>query len=476
MRTYTLPAVLAAFLLAPQLQDEMFAVPLLAVDFGESYEDPVMPDFLEMIGESSQLSASAVFGSYSVDLTGQGFADSNNGTAVDASVRPLYRDYYYNNSELFGEGITLAIGGLSAGINYDLTLWSYDADQVFSSTETQWSPFGDSTGATGNITNFATPRPTTLADRSTTIQVSTTTGILDIFGTTTSGFGGTRLNAFRLKDGATDVLSVDFGRPGQQPEPVQAGYEPIRGLQVQGSASETIGPYTVTVEGQGFEDTSPGNANEIDESLRNLYRGTYYNNSNINGEGVTLTIEGVTPNTDYDVKVWSYDPAQFFSSTPTVWTGVGNTSGTTGNITNFAEPRPMTLDDYSATIRVSSTTSTLEIFGTTTSGFGGTRLNAFELHSVSAAALAGDYNGNGTVDAADYTVWRDTLDSTTNLAADGSGNNVVDQADYDVWKQHFGESGAGSSLGGSAVPEPASLVLLLSIALLATRQVFRRKW
>src|SRR5262249_39970448 len=34
------------------------------------------------------------------------------------------------------------------------------------------------------------------------------------------------------------------------------------------------------------------------------------------------------------------------------------------------------------------------------------------------APLPGDYNGDGIVDAADYTVWTDSLGSTTNLAAD----------------------------------------------------------
>jgi hypothetical protein len=44
--------------------------------------------------------------------------------------------------------------------------------------------------------------------------------------------------------------------------------------------------------------------------------------------------------------------------------------------------------------------------------------------------VPGDYNGNGIVDAADYTVWRDSLGQTgTGLAADGDGNGVVDQAD-----------------------------------------------
>jgi len=77
-----------------------------------------------------------------------------------------------------------------------------------------------------------------------------------------------------------------------------------------------------------------------------------------------------------------------------------------------------------------------------------------------------DYNRNGIVDAADYTVWRDSLGSTTNLAADGNGNGTIDPGDYDVWKMSFGESALGSGVGAAglsganaSVPEPASVVL-----------------
>lgn len=49
-------------------------------------------------------------------------------------------------------------------------------------------------------------------------------------------------------------------------------------------------------------------------------------------------------------------------------------------------------------------------------------------------AAEGDFNGDGAVDAADYTVWRDTNGSTTDLRADANGDGVVDQADYDLWK------------------------------------------
>ncbi len=77
------------------------------------------------------------------------------------------------------------------------------------------------------------------------------------------------------------------------------------------------------------------------------------------------------------------------------------------------------------------------------------------------AGLAGDYNGNGTVDAADYTFFRDNLGSDSAvLNGNGSGAATVVQADYDLWKQNFGSSGTGSS---AAVPEPSSLALMLLI-------------
>ncbi|HEY4233510.1 MAG TPA: endonuclease [Lacipirellulaceae bacterium] len=87
--------------------------------------------------------------------------------------------------------------------------------------------------------------------------------------------------------------------------------------------------------------------------------------------------------------------------------------------------------------------------------------------NVIATILAGDYNGDGIVDAADYTVWRDTLGQTVASAhdgADGDGDMMIGPNDYQVWIDNFGHTsdgpGAGASLGGSpAVPEPASLLL-----------------
>src|SRR5262249_52200746 len=61
---------------------------------------------------------------------------------------------------------------------------------------------------------------------------------------------------------------------------------------------------------------------------------------------------------------------------------------------------------------------------------------------MSVAGLAGDFNGNGVVDAADYTVWRDHLGTSFNLHGNGDETGgsagLVDQADYALWKAHFG--------------------------------------
>lgn len=73
-----------------------------------------------------------------------------------------------------------------------------------------------------------------------------------------------------------------------------------------------------------------------------------------------------------------------------------------------------------------------------------------------------DFNGDGLVDAADYTVWRDTFLSRTDLRADANGDGFINLLDYDVWNGGFGH-GAG---GASAAPEPSAATLLIPAILL----------
>ncbi|WP_442485277.1 lamin tail domain-containing protein [Aeoliella sp. SH292] len=97
---------------------------------------------------------------------------------------------------------------------------------------------------------------------------------------------------------------------------------------------------------------------------------------------------------------------------------------------------------------------------------------------ITDTALAGDFNDDGVVNLADYTVWRDNLgadESTIFPTGTGDASGVVDAGDYALWKSNFGLSNGSGSLaaGAAAVPEPSTLVLfgLLGIAAVAVRKV-----
>jgi hypothetical protein len=111
----------------------------------------------------------------------------------------------------------------------------------------------------------------------------------------------------------------------------------------------------------------------------------------------------------------------------------------------------------------------------------------YRLNALAYLGPHGDFNLDGMVDSADYTLWRDTMGSTTDLAADGNGDGVVDHADYDVWRDDTGtyvdlaalddlagfDAGFGS-LGVAGVPEPSTF-LLVSLAGAAVLAVTSRR-
>jgi hypothetical protein len=68
------------------------------------------------------------------------------------------------------------------------------------------------------------------------------------------------------------------------------------------------------------------------------------------------------------------------------------------------------------------------------------------LLQVATAALAGDFNEDGAVDAADYVVWR---------------KNGLAPEQYDVWRTNFGRTAGGGSLTMPAVPESGALGMII---------------
>ncbi|MEQ8848890.1 hypothetical protein [Botrimarina sp.] len=84
---------------------------------------------------------------------------------------------------------------------------------------------------------------------------------------------------------------------------------------------------------------------------------------------------------------------------------------------------------------------------------------------LASVVLTGDYNADGRVDAADYTLWRDTLGSTTDLAADGDNDGQIGPGDYAAWAASYGAASAPSpAVPPPAVPEPGAFALLLGAA------------
>jgi hypothetical protein len=71
-----------------------------------------------------------------------------------------------------------------------------------------------------------------------------------------------------------------------------------------------------------------------------------------------------------------------------------------------------------------------------------------------AVILLGDFNADGTLDAADYFVWRK------------NGGGIYTQSDLNIWRANFGTmlgSGTGASVN-TTVPEPATAVMLIVAA------------
>ncbi|MFO0788496.1 MAG: hypothetical protein U0805_03500 [Pirellulales bacterium] len=89
------------------------------------------------------------------------------------------------------------------------------------------------------------------------------------------------------------------------------------------------------------------------------------------------------------------------------------------------------------------------------------------------AVLAGDYNSDGKVDAADYVVWRNVNGQANTLPNDPAGGATVGIAQYNQWRANFGSTaGSGAGLGAAAVPEPG--IAIFALLALCPGAVLRR--
>lgn len=93
---------------------------------------------------------------------------------------------------------------------------------------------------------------------------------------------------------------------------------------------------------------------------------------------------------------------------------------------------------------------------------------------VGTPGLPGDYNDDGLVDLADYTVWRDSLGASAGALDNDFVGGVIGRSQYAQWRDNFRRSlTTTSSIARTSVPEPPSrhapIVLLLLSLVSASR-------
>ena len=92
--------------------------------------------------------------------------------------------------------------------------------------------------------------------------------------------------------------------------------------------------------------------------------------------------------------------------------------------------------------------------------------------------LGGDYNGDGSVDAGDYVVWRDNLGQFIGLPNENpqaASEGFVDEEDYDYWVANYGLAQALANSVNVAEPATGGLATLLFIATVVARRSRERE-
>jgi T5SS/PEP-CTERM-associated repeat protein len=119
----------------------------------------------------------------------------------------------------------------------------------------------------------------------------------------------------------------------------------------------------------------------------------------------------------------------------------------TGTFNNVANGQRLATSDFLGSFRVNY-------------GVGSTfNPNQIVLSNFISTPLAGDYNQNGTVDAADYAVWRKFVGTTQVLPNDPLGG-TIGAPQYDVWRANFGKTLGQGAADLASIPEPATVALV----------------
>jgi hypothetical protein len=206
----------------------------------------------------------------------------------------------------------------------------------------------------------------------------------------------------------------------------------------------------------------------------------------INETGVDLTMDAYrltseTGSLNPSAGVWTSLDAQEIGGAG-AWTELGQTAfelseGYFGGSSVFASPTTIDLGLVYADLGNEDASLMFEYHVPGEPGFRNMMIDFVD----TVGGLLGDFNGDGIVDAADYTVWRDNLGAPdeSSIGNNGDGAGGVDAGDYAVWRANFGNSAAALAGLDSAtsVPEPHALAMVaVVLGLLALSRFGRRTW
>jgi hypothetical protein len=175
-------------------------------------------------------------------------------------------------------------------------------------------------------------------------------------------------------------------------------------------------------------------------------------------DGINSNGSSVSVGTEYELRLVGKYTGASLGLTLTLFDTAGNPIGTSATASDSS---PLAGTYFGYRNRLAGTNHAINV--------------SYDQFSLSAPAeLLGDYNQDGTVDAADYVIWRKHKGQhvANNTSADGNGNGVIDTADYRVWASNFGNTiGTASrmSTDSPAVPEPTSWIILIALGYMSPR-------
>lgn len=103
---------------------------------------------------------------------------------------------------------------------------------------------------------------------------------------------------------------------------------------------------------------------------------------------------------------------------------------------------------------------------TTTEALNQTGTAIFDNYVVSEVAqLPGDYNDDGIVDIADYTVWRNHRGAAAGALPNDVDGGIIAAAQYATWKTGFQFAPSDQPLAAAAIPEPSSMTMVCLLGL-----------